>query len=141
MMKWQKYILFLTILLLTAGCSAIDAKAATPVPTILEVTRSSTIPQNHLPPFSRTITNASAVQRLYMAAQSLPKAGVHNWMCPVGSTVVYHVRFLAGKTVVQQWNMDAIGCYAIMLHKGDLRQPNPAFVSLFAKTIGLTKLY
>jgi hypothetical protein len=43
--------------------------------------------------------------------------------------------------VLQQWNMDATGCYAIVLHKGDLRQPNPAFVSLFAKTIGLKKLY
>lgn len=141
MMKWQKYILLLTILLLVTGYSTIDTKAAAPAPTILEVTRSSTIPQHYLPPFSRTITNASAVQKLYTAAQNLPKAGVHNWMCPIGSTVIYHVQFLVGKTVLQQWNMDAIGCYAIVLHKGDLRQPNPAFVSLFARTIGLTKLY
>lgn len=141
MMKWQRFILLLTILLLVAGFDAMNTKAVAPVPTILEVTRSSTMPRNHLPPFSRTITDASAIQKLYTAAQNLPKAGVHNWMCPLGSTVIYHVRFLESKRVLQQWNMDAIGCYAIVLHKGDLRQPDSAFVSLFAKTVGLTKLY
>lgn len=140
MMKWQRCILLLTILVLVAGCGAIDTKAAAPQPTTMEVMR-STIIANHLPPFSRTITDASAVQRLYTAAQSLPKAGVHRWLCPLPSTVVYHVRFLEGKTVLQQWNMDAIGCSVIVLHKGDPRQLNSAFVSLFAKTVGLTKLY
>ncbi len=140
-MKCQKIVLLFAMLLFLSGCGVVNANAASSAPTSLEVTRSSTIPQNHLPPFSRTITNVGAVQKLYIHAQALPKAGVHNWMCVIGSTVVYHVRFLAGKTVLQQWDMDAIGCYAIVLHKGDLRQPNQAFVSLFAKTIGLAKLY
>ena len=141
MMKWQRFILLLTILLLVVGCGAIDTKAAAPQPTTMEVTRSSVIAQNHLPPFSRTITDAGAVQRLYTAAQNLPKTRVQRWMCPLPSTIVYHVQFLEGKTVLQQWNMDAIGCAVVMLHKGDLRRVNSAFVSLFAKTIGLTKLY
>lgn len=140
-MQWQKLVLLLPMLFLLIGCDSLDAKAVSPIPTVLEVTRSSTIPQNHLPPFSRTITNVGAVQKLYIHAQALPRAGVHTWMCVIGSTVVYHVKFLVGKTVLQQWDMDAVGCYAIMLHQGDLRQPNQAFVSLFAKTIGLTKLY
>ncbi len=140
-MQWQKLFLLLTMLMIVTGCGATDTKAASPAPTILEVTRSSPIPQYHLPPFSRTITDAGAVQKLYAAAQNLPKAGVHTWMCKVASTVVYHVRFLEGKTLLQQWDLDAVACYAIMLHKGDLRQPNQAFASLFAKTIGLAKLY
>lgn len=139
-MKWQKSVLFLTLLLFVTGCGT-DTHAAAPAPTTLTVTRSSSIAQNHLPPFARTITDVTALQKLYTAAQNLPKAGVHTWMCPLGSTVVYHVRFLAGKTVLQQWDMDAIGCYAIVLRKGDLRQPNHAFVSQFALTIGLAKLY
>jgi hypothetical protein len=138
-MKWQKCVLLLTLLLFIAGCGT-GADAAASAPTSMTVTRSSTIP-NHLPPFSRMITDVAAVQKLYGAAQSLPKAGVHNWMCPLDSGVVYHVRFLEGKTVLQQWDMDAIGCYAILLHKDDPRQPNQVFVSLFAQTIGLAKLH
>jgi len=138
--KWQKFVLFFALLLFVTSCGTeANAEAATK-PTSMTVTRSSTIP-NHLPPFARTITDATVVQKLYRAAQDLPKAGVHNWMCPLDSTIVYHVRFLAGKSVQQQWDMDAIGCYAIMLHKDDPRQPNQAFVSLFARTIGLAKLY
>ncbi|GAC1450637.1 MAG: hypothetical protein PVSMB5_38400 [Ktedonobacteraceae bacterium] len=125
-----------------AGCGVENSEAASPAPTVLEVTRSSTtIPENRLPPFPHTITNAGTVQKLYAAAQILPKAGVHNWMCTIYSTVVYHVRFLQGRTVLQQWDMDAIGCYAIELHKGDLRQPNQAFVALFSKTLGVARLY
>lgn len=140
-MKWQKSVLLLTILLFVAGCGITDSKAAAPAPTIMEVTRSSMNTQDHLPPFSRTITDANAVQKLYTAAQNLPKAGVHRWMCPLPSTIVYHVRFLEGKTVLQQWNMDAIGCSVIVLHKGDPRQLNSAFVALFARTVGLARLY
>ncbi len=139
-MNWQKIVFMLTMLLFISGCGT-DANAASSAPTVLVVTRSSTFPQHHLPPFSRTITDVTALQKLYTAAQNLPKAGVHTWMCTLNSTVVYHVRFLKGKTVLQQWDMDAVGCNAIMLRQGDLRQPNQAFTSLFAQTIGLAKLY
>lgn len=93
MMKWQRFILLLTILLLVVGCGAMDTKAAAPQPTTMEVTRSSVIAQNHLPPFSRTITDAGAVQRLYTVAQNLPKARVQRWMCPLPSTIVYKVAY------------------------------------------------
>ncbi|MBA2678754.1 MAG: hypothetical protein H0U76_10230 [Ktedonobacteraceae bacterium] len=139
MMIWQRCVLLLPILLLMVGCGATDTKAAAPVPTTMEVTRSSV--QNRLPPFSRTVTDTNAVQKLYTAAQNLPRAGVQRWLCPLPSTIVYHVRFLEGKTVLQQWNMDAIGCSVLLLHKNDPRRLNAAFVSLFAKTIGLMKLY
>jgi hypothetical protein len=84
-----------------------------------------------------TITDASAVQRLYAAAQALPpiqQGAVYN--CPAEiANLVYTLTFLRGTTVVRTVHLQATGCQFLSFSATDIRVTNASFMTLFHRTI------
>lgn len=131
--------LFLPMLLLAAGCSVSRAASTSPQPTILQVTRQSTLPDNHFPPLSRTITNSGSVQKLYTAALSLPKGsdtGAHS--CPADIGLIYHLSFLQNGKLMREMDLGPTGCPYILVSKNDMRPLTRSFESLFMQTLDIS---
>jgi hypothetical protein len=93
----------------------------------------------HVAPFDRTVTDTTAVQRLYITAQGLPPAtGTYDCAKDIG--LVYHLNFLQGTALIKQIDLQATGCPFLHISKTDVRMTNPSFVSLFTRTIGIPSL-
>src|SRR6266571_3129634 len=137
-MKW-KVLLLMPVLLLVLGCGTRSDTSTSFRPTTLQVVRASTLPDNHFPSLSRTITNANAVQKLYDAALALPQTSTTGTRsCPAAIGLIYHLRFLQNGSSVQQMDMGPTGCPWITVNKGDMRIPTQTFFSLFAQTLGIS---
>ncbi len=129
-MRAKKVIVGCLLLLLFVGCGG----AITPQPTSVLITRNSP-PTLHLEPLSRRITDRSKVQKLYAAAIDLPSiAGTIH--CPTSSYggLNYQLQFAAGNNVIQNMNLDAATCRLLRIGQSDVRQTNPAFITLFVQT-------
>jgi hypothetical protein len=132
----QKLFFLMPVLLLMISCNPTVLPSFRP--TELQVARISKLPDNHFPPFSRKITQAVSVQRLYMAALALPhpSGGVIN--CPNDAGLDYQLRFQSGKQT-RQMDMDPGGCASINVANNDRRVATPAFLTLFAQTVGIPR--
>lgn len=140
-MKSKGTFFALLLLFLLAGCgSTTTSGGAAPSLTALHVIRtSSNAYGTHVAPFDRTVTDTTAVQRLYTTAQGLPAAkGTYN--CPKDIGLVYHLNFLQGITSIQQMDLQASGCQFLHISKSDVRLTNVSFLSLFTRTIGIASL-
>jgi hypothetical protein len=138
-MKWKALLFFMLIPLLVAGCSTGYATSVAPQPTTLQVTRVSTLPDNHFPPLSRTITNTDDVKRLYEAALALPKGsttGAHS--CPADIGLIYHLNFLQNGKLLREMDLGPTGCPYILVSKTDMRPLTRSFESLFMQILGIS---
>ncbi len=138
----------LCLLLLASCASPTMSNTSTPTPIVIHsptllpdtllVTRISTFPQNHIPPLTpRTVRNALAVQRLYLAAYQLPHYPNGTTFCPVDYGIAYHLTFLRESLLLLQAELDAGGCRELALGPGDGRMTNDAFWALFASVAGI----
>lgn len=137
-------IVCLGVLLVTStGCTnAAAAGLYTSAPTTLQATRIVNAFFRPMSPFQRTITDATAVQRLYNAAMKLPKApsGQVSVNCPNDFNLHYQLRFLQNGSVVSNMDYNASGCQWLRISSSDSRITTPAFQDLLAQTLGLSKL-
>ena len=127
------------MLLLIGGCGAGYTSSLSPQPTTLQVTRMSTLPDNHYPPLSRTITNSNSVQKLYNAALALPKASATGAQsCPADIGLIYHLSFLQNGKLIREMYLGPTGCPYILVNKNDMRPLTQSFESLFMQTLGIS---
>jgi hypothetical protein len=141
-MKAKGLLFALISLLLLAGCGSVSAgeePPASPSPTVLHVVRTNGF-LKQLAPFDRTVRDVAAVQRLYTAAYALPPAAPGVVHCPNDLGVVYHLYFLHDTTLIQEMDLDATGCQFLHISKTDVRNTDPAFRTLVARTIGVGSL-
>ncbi len=136
-----KRILFILPLLLLVACGTVNAQQGTASgPTALHVVRSSSNPYaKHVPTFDRTLTDATAVQRLYTAALALPKV-TGAYSCPKDTGLAFHLTFLNSTTSIQQMDLEASGCQFLGIGKEDMRVTNAAFLGLFEEVVGISAL-
>jgi hypothetical protein len=69
-------------------------------------------PQNHIPAFAATGTNATKIERLYMAIEALP-AYPGNMLCPADLDVFDHLVFHSTTLPVLQVDIDTSGCQGV----------------------------
>jgi len=128
-------------LFLLSGCGTAVSAKGEPTPTVLQVIRVNTIPLNHYLPFSpRTISDPHAVQRLYDAAQALPRLSLPPIInCPLDLGLEYHLIFSQGHTLMQAMIVYPEGCRRLQIGESDLRVLTEPFVHLFLQTIGIAE--
>ena len=104
----------------------------------LQVTR---VPHGSSTPitFEKTVTDTSAVQRLYGATLALPKG---EWAsCP--TTIKgyvrhdYHLTFHQGTSNLPSMTLQTWGCGYLFIRADDVRRTDVTFMDLFAQTIGV----
>ena len=140
-------VLPMLLLLVVAGCgpaaTARETSSVSVPPTALHVVRAPGIPQDHIPPFARSVTTVTSVQRLYQAMYALPRIPKllpgEAIACPADYGLEYYLTFLAGSKVIERADMYASGCVGIAVSATDVRRPNDAFWALFAQTLGITQ--
>ena len=108
----------------------------------LHVLRTSSFPQNHIPPFETTVTDAAEVQRLFVAIEALPAYPTATMYCPVDFGVSYHLAFHSTTSPALQVDIDAGGCQGVSF-AGALFAPqkwasSPQFWQLFAQTLSVS---
>ena len=122
-----------------AGSSSFGSVKIGPAPTMLQVTRTSSISKNRILQ-SWTVTNVQAVQHLYDAIYALPASPtLHPTPCPMTDRYSqYQLSFFHQKTLIQRVLVPG-GCGGlVVIGVKDIRMWNPQFGALFAKTIGIT---
>jgi hypothetical protein len=137
-MKWMLFFLIFPFLLTLVSCGTVSVASTSPLPTKLQVER-ATYTINHFSPFSRTITKAQSVQVLYNAALALPKpltTRAHS--CPADYGLTYHLHFSQNGMSVQQMDLEASGCRALIIGKNDTRIVSEAFITSSAQTMGIS---
>jgi hypothetical protein len=147
----RRLLLWLTVSALLAlvclsGCAQILAsrQAATVGPPFssLQVLRTSDFPQNHIPPFATTVTDAAKTGRLYEAIEALPAYPTGNMLCSVDWGVSYHLAFHSTTSSVPQVNIDAGGCRGVSFggarSKPQKQASSPQFWQLFTETLGVS---
>jgi hypothetical protein len=107
----------------------------------LDVLRTSGSPENHVPPFAATITDATKINRLLAAIEALP-AYPGGIFCPLGLGIYDHLAFHSITSLVFQVDIDTGGCQVVYFY--GTRQPpetyalgSPDFWYLFAQTLGV----
>ena len=139
-MKAASFLVIALVVVLLGGCGSAMTSigSSAPEPNVLHVVRTTTIPSDYSA-FERTITDAAAVQHLYHTALALSRApsGIIN--CPNDIGLVYHLSFQQ-VSLASQMDLDASGCRFLSISKTDIRQTNPAFLTLVAQVIGLPSL-
>ncbi|HCI81175.1 MAG TPA: hypothetical protein DHW02_15970 [Ktedonobacter sp.] len=133
-MSLRRIVVVILILLVFAGCdTAQSAKVS-----VLQVTR----PASKYPAFSKTVHDATLVQRFYNLAYSLPSPPAGKVNCPADNGVVYNLTFLDDSTLVQTMVLQASGCERLFItnNSQNMRMPNQAFQAAFLKLIGLPSL-
>ena len=106
----------------------------------LDVLRTSPFPQDHIPPFAATATDATKIERLYAAIEALP-AYPGNMFCPAGSGTFDHLVFHSTTLPLLQVDIETGGCQGVYFD-GTRGQPeksifSPRFWKLFAETLGV----
>jgi hypothetical protein len=145
-MKLSRMVWILPVFIVLASCGTPSANkglsseptATSPKPTVLHVIRPAV---NNFPALDRTVQDATAVQRLYASAYTLPiptPGGAVN--CPSDIGMVYHLEFLRNATLIQKMSLDATGCQLLQIGQTEMRFTDEAFRSLFTKTIGIPSL-
>ena len=96
--------------------------------------------------FEKTVTAASAVQRLYGAALALPHAGPRS--CPTTTEGYvrqdYHLIFQRGSAPLLPMTLQDWGCGDVIIGSNDVRgakdvrRTDATFRALFAQTIGIS---
>jgi hypothetical protein len=128
-------VVLLTFAIAGCGSTALSANSSTK-PTALYVARIHTIPSNYHD-FNRTITDASAIQKMYHSALALPKVIPGKvMMCTVDAGVVYDLTFELPSST-NHMELDASGCELLTISKTDVRITNPAFMALVERVIGV----
>ena len=93
-----------------------------------------------LPAFSRCVSDAARVQRLYAAALALPPKGDRVYACPKSWGITYQLIFLADGVIVGMMTQEADGCGFLHLSQTDIRLTDGPFRQQVADTIGLPSL-
>jgi hypothetical protein len=138
MMKLKASAVAFLLLLLLTGCTGTVSNSQ---PTALQIARPSlTGSQQQVASLNRTVSNATAVQQLYTAAQALPRPSQYPLPCPNDLGLVYHLTFLAGTSPLQQIDVQPLGCHWVYLKQTDVRRADQNFFTLLAKTIDLSSL-
>jgi hypothetical protein len=128
--------------LMVAGCrvpgqpAPVNASGLT-----LRVLRTSAFPQNHIPPFERTVTDPTKVQALYTALYALPPFPKGTYSCPMDIGLAYQLTFMRGQTVVSSATVKPDGCEGVTLPHGDIRWAvnQDHFWTTFAATLGIPR--
>lgn len=125
-------------LVVLVGCAQSSRTVTAQAVTSLHVIRTSAFPQNHIPPFERTATDAAKVQHLYNALLALPTPPPGPLFCPVDFGVAYHVTFFNQSVIVLQATVKPDGCRSVSLSNGKSRWAySDTFWTLFADTLGV----
>jgi hypothetical protein len=127
---------------LTSGLIPPQLPSPTPPFSSLQVLRTSDFPQNHVPPFETTVTDATTMKHLYVTIQALP-AYPTNVMCPADLGVYYQLTFHSPTSSVPQVDIDATGCQGVSFggtHSAPQKSVSwsPQFWQLFAQTLGVS---
>lgn len=136
--------MLLALVLFAAGCGTASgtgsagtspvAGAARILPDAVHVLRTSRI--NHFRPLDVIVGDYTKVRQLYTMIRMLPPF-VSSVSCPMDTDLEYHMTFFEAQATVATVTFNAEGCKSVALSMHDLRDPTPAFVSLFATTIGI----
>lgn len=105
----------------------------------VHILRTSDFPQNHIPPFEKTIRNAALAQHLYDALMALPVMPQGTYNCPADFGVAYHLTFYQGHADVASALVKPDGCEIATLPDGSSRwaAPDPGFWQVFASVTGV----
>lgn len=141
----KKIIIALPLLLLLVSCGTSNLSGGTSSsPTALDVTRINLFPENRFAPFQTTIKDATMVQHLFQAALALPAvpAGGTHSTCLNDLGLRYRLVFQPSTLPSSQMELNPGGCQLLSIggKKTDVRQMDPTFLSLFARTIKVTWL-
>lgn len=139
--RWWVGIALMALVLTATGCGAPtpSVPAGSASPSALHVLRTSAFPQNHIPPFERTITDPTKTQALYTALYALPPFPKGTYSCPMDIGLAYQLTFMRGQTVVASATVKPDGCEAVTLPHGDIRwaATQDQFWATFAATLGI----
>jgi hypothetical protein len=107
----------------------------------LHVLRTSDFPQNHIPPFAATVTDAAKIQGLYEAIEALPAYPTTGMFCQL-DLGYYHLAFRSTTSLVLQVDIEVGGCWGVYFD-GTRSPPekwaaSPHFWQLFAHTLGVS---
>ena len=142
----------LLALVCLVGCAQVLASEPTPPrPTAtmppqfssLQALRTSASPQNHIPPFEATVTDAAKIQHLFVAIEALPAYPTTTMYCPQDLGVSYQLAFHSTTSQVIEVDIDAGGCQGVSVD-GAQSAPykwtafSPQFWQLFAETVGVS---
>jgi hypothetical protein len=120
----------LVVLALTvAGCSVPGqpAQVTASAGLSVHVLRTSAFPQNHIPPFERTVTDPAQAEALYAAVQALPPFPKTVMYCPDDIGEAYHLTFTRGQTTVSS---AVVSCRQLSLSQMAVsRWPSPREMS------------
>lgn len=136
-MRTKASVLVFLLLLVLTGCVGTTSGSQ---PTVLHVVRPVLAGFQQVPPLDRTVRDATAVQRLYVAALALPRPSQYPVPCPNDFGLVYHVTFLVGTNPLQQIDVQPLGCHWVYMSPTDVRRADQSFLTLLAHTIGLPSL-
>jgi hypothetical protein len=140
-MRTKASVLAFFLLLFLAGCMNTTTTVKTtsdPLPTTLHVVRPA-VAEFNITSFKRTVSNTGAVQRLYKAAEALPKVTVLP-PCASGDFLIYNSTFLIGTKTLQEKDVQPTACQFVFIGAKDIRKADQDFLNLFAQTIGLPSL-
>jgi hypothetical protein len=126
----------------TSGLIPPQLPSPPPSSSSLHVLRTSDFPQNHIPPFATTVTDANKITHLYMTIQALPAYPTGEF-CPVDFGVYYQLTFHSTTSPVPQVDIDATGCQGVSFgstHSAPQKSVlwSPQFWQLFAQTLGVS---
>jgi hypothetical protein len=134
-------ILALGVCVSACGTRATSSSQSNMVLTVTRTPLGSSTPVT----FDKTVTNASAVQRLYRAALALPKAGGQS--CPTTTEGYvrqdYHLAFQEGSSYLLPMTLRDWGCGNLFVGSDDVRGANDVrrtdetFMDLFAQTMSV----
>lgn len=138
--RWWVGIALVAIALMVVGCSIpVQPAQVSAAGLSVHVLRTSAFPQNHIPPFERTITDPTKAQALYTALYALPPFPKGTYYCPMDIGLAYQLTFTRGRTVVSSATVKPDGCEAVTLPHRDIRWAvnQDQFWATFAATLGI----
>jgi hypothetical protein len=96
-------------------------------------------PQNHIPPFERTVQDATKVQRLYNTLLALPTAPRPGSIyCPIDLGIYYALTFGRRGITVLYAAVEEGGCRYVSLSTGGLRRAySDTFWKVLADTVSV----
>jgi hypothetical protein len=135
-------LLLAMLVLVLAGCSASAASlpAANAVRS-LHVARTSAFAQNHIPPFDRTLTDATKAQQIYQAMVRLPAYPTDvGTACPASIGVAYQLTFTLSNKSTLRATAEPDSCPTVYIGANDVRAAfGESFWNLLADTLGLPR--
>lgn len=137
---WSLAPALLVLAVLLAGCTASAAGEPSVSKVVsLRVVRTSKYPNNHIPPFTATISDVAQVQKLYGAMLNLPYYPDFDVACPAEIGIFYDLTFTLSNKATFDALYESDSCPSVTLGTGDdIRAAwNTDFAQVFAQTVNL----